>query len=541
MAGSEKGAFEDYDNVAVYEKSEELALSASTKNFVVEFGLDEARIAFDLDEERFKSLLHTPQPSDRRPVRWINIWAPNLQEKQVMLLGEKYQFSRRLLAIILTEPKQKPEAAQQDKHAFWPLFPKDDPEAGAKSLDESRASTSSHSSSFDHYTIADQMPNYHAIDYGRRFICIGANWMHKEKHDPAEKPTDDTVVLEGKQRRLYSWLILCNDNTVISLQENPGRLDEEDLKSTRLNLLSVLKQLSKVKNDSTDPLSMQSVRQALEGLDIDDPGSEGSSNLFYYLFDDWRAVYSTVEVFGMKLKSLQKEIFDSTTKKSYDMPDIEIIPRLHVLGSQIRQMQHVYEGYKNLVQRILEPPRTATTNGYGFATPRSMSMSLSAIGPNVSVEKESPVVVARSARARFERLGDRLQLLILSQTKEFLDEKDALRNTYFNINAQKDSKATARLSRAATLLAKLSVVFLPVSLMTSYFSVQIDDLQGVYTAKQYWYAFAVIMSISVLALFFFSRLLMWFTETLDATTKRCGKWFRAQVMARVRKGRGVEN
>lgn len=71
MAGSEKGAFEDYDNVAVYEKSEELALSASTKNFVVEFGLDEARIAFDLDEERFKSLLHTPQPSDRRPVRWM--------------------------------------------------------------------------------------------------------------------------------------------------------------------------------------------------------------------------------------------------------------------------------------------------------------------------------------------------------------------------------------------------------------------------------------------------------------------------------------
>ncbi|TVY44487.1 hypothetical protein LSUB1_G000629 [Lachnellula subtilissima] len=523
MAQYEEGTFEDYDDVAVYEKSEEQALNASTKNFVVEFGFDEARIAFDLDEKRFKNLLHTPQPADRRPVRWINIWAPNLQEKQVMLLGEKYQFSRRLLGIILTEPKQKTEgAAQQDKHAFWPRFPKDDPEVGAKSLDESRTSTSIQSSSFDHYTIADQMINYHAIDYGRRFICIGANWMHRKKHDSPENHTDGTVEVEGKQRRLYSWLILCNDNTVISLQENTGRLNEEDLKLTRLNLLSVLKQLSKVKNDSTDPLSMQSVRQALEGLDIDDPGSEGSSNLFYYLFDDWRAVYSTVEVFGKELKSLQKEIFDSTTKKSYDMPDIEIIPRLHVLGSRIREMQHVYEGYKNLVQRILEPPRTATTNGNGFATPRSrsMSMSLSATGPTLSAEKENPVVVARSARARFERLGDRLQLLILSQTREFLDEKDALRNTYFNINAQKDSKATARLSRAATLLAKLSVVFLPVSLMTSYFSVQIDDLEDVYTAKQYWYAFAVIMSISVLALFFFSRLLMWFTETLDGIMKK---------------------
>jgi len=234
------------------------------------------------------------------------------------------------------------------------------------------------------------------------------------------------------------------------------------------------------------------------------------------------------------------------------MPDIGIIPRLHVLGLQIRQMHHVYEGYKNLVQRILEPPKTAITNVNGFATPRSMSMSLSATGPPVSTKEENPVVVARSARARFERLGDRLQLLILSQTKEFLAEKDALMNTvsplypnfkaptktlqYFNINAQKDSKATARLSRAATLLAKLSVVFLPVGLMTSYFSVQIADLQGVYTAKQYWYSFAVIMSISVLALFFFSRLLMWATETLDGMVKSCGMWFRYRVLRRKKSG-----
>jgi len=90
---------------------------------------------------------------------------------------------------------------------------------------------------------------------------------------------------------------------------------------------------------------------------------------------------------------------------------------------------------------------------------------------------------------------------------------------YFNINAQKDSEATARLTRSATLLAKLSVLFLPVSLMTSYFSVQINDLQGVYTAKDYWYAFAILMSISFLFLFFFSRLLMWITESLDARVK----------------------
>jgi hypothetical protein len=41
-----------------------------TRNFVVEFGLNKARIAFDLDEGPFKSLLDTPQPFER-PIRWV--------------------------------------------------------------------------------------------------------------------------------------------------------------------------------------------------------------------------------------------------------------------------------------------------------------------------------------------------------------------------------------------------------------------------------------------------------------------------------------
>lgn len=54
--------------------------------------------------------------------------------------------------------------------------------------------------------------------------------------------------------------------------------------------------------------------------------------------------------------------------------------------------------------------------------------------------------------------------------------------------------------------------------MTSYFSVQIPELQT-YTSRDYWYAFAVIFSISFVSLFFFSKLLMWVTETLDHGVK----------------------
>jgi hypothetical protein len=69
--------------------------------------------------------------------------------------------------------------------------------------------------------------------------------------------------------------------------------------------------------------------------------------------------------------------------------------------------------------------------------------------------------------------------------------------------------------------------------MTSYFSVQINDLQGVYTVKDYWFSFAGVMGVSFLALFFFGRLLMWITETLDIRVKQvsraCAKFMKNRM------------
>lgn len=60
--------------------------------------------------------------------------------------------------------------------------------------------------------------------------------------------------------------------------------------------------------------------------------------------------------------------------------------------------------------------------------------------------------------------------------------------------------------------------------MTAYFSVQIEDLQGVYTARTYWIAFAIIMSLSIVCLFFISRLLMRITESLNARMEEVSRW-----------------
>ncbi|APA14702.1 hypothetical protein SS1G_06708 [Sclerotinia sclerotiorum 1980 UF-70] len=517
------GIFADFDDRATYEASLDRAGHEKSRNFVVEFGKLEAQIAFDLNADEVERLLDkpsTPAERERPPVRWINIWGPNRQTDIIDVLARRYGFSPRLLAIIKTLPPVNNSSHKDHRVSYKErLFERDDIETGRASMNVPRvhATQLTPPGTTSHYTIAQQMINYQSVDVGARFMCVGANWMH-EIDSPPMRETDNPIIQNSfrdkTQCRLWSWLILCDDNTVIAVHEDtlPIAKTKKDLKSMRGNTLSVLSQLSKSGHETADPISMQTVRQVLD-LNSTHPnnGIEGASNLFYYLFDDWRAVYKTVAFFRRSLQQLENSIFEDMRRNSNKGPDMNIIPHLHFLSKRIRQMQHLYKGYHNLITRILEPKPFST---WEAGTPD---------GSFTSQNGRSGVKLAASASQRFERLGDRLQLLILSETGEFLAEKDALSNTYFSINSQKDSQATARLNRSATLLAKLSVLFLPVSLMTSYFSTQLSDIENKYSLYDYWVGFAVVVSASFVCLFFFSKLLMWVTETLDIWAKNIGK------------------
>jgi len=137
--------------------------------------------------------------------------------------------------------------------------------------------------------------------------------------------------------------------------------------------------------------------------------------------------------------------------------------------------------------------------------------------------------LSKKARHRFERLRDQLQSLMLDTIQDYLDEKESLQGTYFNLTNQKDSQATARLTRSATVLAKLSMFFLPLSFMTSYFSVQIPDLNSLYDGRTYWVTFGVVGTISFLSVFFFSRLLIFLSDRLDSWAETTGTWIGATL------------
>jgi hypothetical protein len=61
------------------------------------------------------------------------------------------------------------------------------------------------------------------------------------------------------------------------------------------------------------------------------------------------------------------------------------------------------------------------------------------------------------------------------------------------------------LTRITILLAKATILFLPVSLMTAYFSTELQGVKGGYSVATYWVAFAVILVVSIILLVIFGK------------------------------------
>ncbi len=77
------------------------------------------------------------------------------------------------------------------------------------------------------------------------------------------------------------------------------------------------------------------------------------------------------------------------------------------------------------------------------------------------------------------------------------------------------------------------MLFLPISFVTSYFSVQIPDLYNYFTGRGYWTTFGIVAGISLVSLFFFSRVLMVISDWLDHWVDSVEKWLRRVGRRRV--------
>ncbi|OIW34513.1 hypothetical protein CONLIGDRAFT_675485 [Coniochaeta ligniaria NRRL 30616] len=527
--------FENFDEPEVYEKVRKASREPDAQNFVVLFGPHHAKIAVDLGPDDFEDLFALKEPD--YPVRWINFWNTTQQGLVINNIGDKYGFTRRLRASIVDWDKfrHKNKEADAKKRKLKELLrlekeqgttqaTKTDLETGlngepAKVADlESEDNALAAALASQNFRVLQSSLNYTTTDYGTDFFCFGANWLHV-RPTVGDKPDQSLI-----PPRHWSWLALCADDhkitdTVISIHEAPNYESDDatwqakELLNMRRNTIAVLEQLSDIgiKKYNGDIFLLKAIREAekqdsskrsITMVPPDKVIETAASNLFYYLFEDYQAVMPVLKNSGDMIKDLTRRVLGSARKgDNWDTADV--IPALHKLGRDLRQLQHLFESYKNLFESILKPP---------------------------DLEDARIVKLEGQARDRFKRLKDRLQLLMLNTIREYIDEKNELSSTYFNLTAQKDSQATARLTRSATLLAKLSVFFLPISFITSYFSVQITELNNAYTAKTYWYTFAVTATVSFMSLFFFSKLLMFVIDMLDGAadfiSRKVGKVWR---------------
>ncbi|KAH8157962.1 hypothetical protein CIB48_g10284 [Xylaria polymorpha] len=542
--------FEDFDLEDVFQKATPHAVNPTSQNFVVEFGPEKARIAFDIDAVDIEELLKGNKDANVYPIRWI-------QMRAVKAIGNHYEFSERLVRLMCLSTQ--PQAANsrrraKDRHGLAKHFHRHgDVELGnvghgANSSypmvshssvqlqkDDNESMDDVDDDSMELYLQVKNTVNYFSTDQTQKALCIGAHWLHKrptgthEYHNKSMMPP-----------KHWQWLVLCNDHTVLSIHEQPSfetvpdkedadKWKHEELKNMRANTLNVLLQLSRQGFDlyKRKPLSLNSVRRPLSKWHARDRPSisryetgmsfasgrepvsladEGTSNLFYYLFEDYVAA-GPLKTAEKKLEQMTNKVLESVRPK-IRKKSVDIIPTLHYLSKDLRELKHLFENYKNLISKIttLSRPDAQASSGH--------------------VDNTRRVMLTDTALSRFDRLGDRLQYLMLNSIEGYLGEIGAVSSTYFNLTQQKDSEATARLTRSATLLAKLSVFFLPISFLTSYFSIQIEDLYTYWHGTDYWYSFAVIASLSFLCLFFFSRLLMFASDTLDEWASHIMQWFR---------------
>jgi hypothetical protein len=63
----------NFDKRENYEDAKKRILDVKTRNFVVEFGAENSRIAWDLDLEDVKQLLREKRDADSYPVRWMSV------------------------------------------------------------------------------------------------------------------------------------------------------------------------------------------------------------------------------------------------------------------------------------------------------------------------------------------------------------------------------------------------------------------------------------------------------------------------------------
>lgn len=75
----------------------------------------------------------------------------------------------------------------------------------------------------------------------------------------------------------------------------------------------------------------------------------------------------------------------------------------------------------------------------------------------------------------------------------------------YNLIPLREAQTIERLTRTTILLAKVTILFLPIGLATSYFSMQLKDIESV-PVQSYWFTFLAVVLVTIACLIVFELL-----------------------------------
>ncbi|RPA80421.1 hypothetical protein BJ508DRAFT_415413 [Ascobolus immersus RN42] len=528
-----KVTFQSLDTDVVYLEAEERLNDPKAKNLIVDYGSETAYAAWNVEvtgtqvenDEKVtrktgekKTTILTQESEaimeelrQQRPekilTRWIAVFDPADQKYFIDALIRDYDLSPRHQSI-LSMPRallqsEKPEQLKDNVLTYLDM--------------------------------ANNVYHWHAVEMGGKYICIGYNSLHtppedthkesrghrniirviKESRKPLEVPLDHSPPPNPHGIRLWTWLLLTDDGTVISIHEPLNRLlyaegPEGDqlylshVKYTRKNLAAILRNLSTSraafkqievakKHGGAPAFQDFPFRAATTGSKLD--YLAGPALMFYYIFDDWESTFHLAiekrHPYREKLMEIRENLF-----KRAELSDIK---ELHHISRQLTILTRMYETYGIIINRLLKTHENAR-----YAAHLDQPEKMEEIARNkdglIGDEKILGVPLHSEANKRFERLHDRIKLYALGEIEDCMREQRALVELTLNLISFRQQSSVDDLTRAALLLAKATIFFLPVTLVVAYFSTEIEELKGTYGKKEFWYSVIITLVLTVLFL-----------------------------------------
>ena len=451
MASTRKGDEHDFHDIDVQTGFEACFSSfndPSTRNFAVEFDAEHASCAVDLGKEDVSSILDSSTDASR-PCRWINLWGWDEGHRSIVeLLAERYDVSPRLTHLLCPQRLGQPSSDRtrsMEKHHGNHQIPDLAPQAIDASDLEKAAYSESDSElrhlSHDHFSTVGDVVNefwhFCSVDWGRRYLYVGFNALFavpsQEQQAESDKPAG---------RRIWSSILLCDDGTVVSVFEQPGRHETDyaaAISKIRRNQLNIFRHLSKLPLPSTaqNALMHVTIRAIHNGLSSSNApygySREAASLMLYYLFDDWITTYALIA----RREHPYRDKLESLRERMMEKAQVDLIRALHRVGRQLTVLKLIYQSYDIMLNHILQRQRNIRRALRAPSTGPQQAMNVDwqdgtpfdDVRPVLldhNDDEGSTVYLATSAIVRLERLQDRIRLYALNEIEQCLEEKEQL-------------------------------------------------------------------------------------------------------------------